>query len=293
MKAGRFCSIALGLSLALLPMWANAAPPARVVSIGGHVTEIIYALGAQGALVGTDSSSIFPEEAKKLPQVGYLRQVAVEGVASLQPDLIVASHDIGPPAALEKIRALGVPLVVTSQIDTIAEAGIRIREVGKALGFEDKAEALASRVQQQAEEESQRLNALPGKRPKVVLFLGHGNASPMGAGLEIGGDAMIRLAGGDNALSGMKGFKAVSAEALMQAAPDVIVLTQQSVAQAGSLDAVIKSLKGVEHTPAGQAQRFVVLDVMALFAFGPRLPQALRELGKGIHGESMTTAERL
>ena len=291
MKAGTFCAI--GLSFLLLPAWASAAPPARVVSIGGHVTEIVYALGAQGALVGTDSSSIYPEEAKKLPQVGYLRQVAVEGVASLQPDLIVASYDIGPPAALEKIRALGVPLVVTSQTDTIAEAATRIREVGKAVGFEDQAEALATRVQREAEDESNRLNALPGKRPRVALFLGHGNGSPMAAGVDTGGDAMIRLAGGDNAFSGMKGFKAVSAEALMQAAPEVIVLTQQSVTQAGSLDAVVKSMKGVEHTPAGQAQRFVVMDVMELFAFGPRLSQALRALGKGIHGESMPTTERL
>ena len=291
MKSGAL--YAAGLSLLLLPVWANAAQPGRVVSIGGHVTEIIYALGAQGALVGTDSSSIFPPEAKKLPQVGYLRQVAVEGVASLQPDLIVASHDIGPPAALEKLKALGVPLVITAQTDTIAETAARIREVGRAVGFEDKAEALARAVQQQAEDEIRRLNALPGKRPRVVLFLGHGSASPMGAGLDTGGDAMIRLAGGDNALSGMQGFKPVSAEALIQAAPDVIVLTQQSVTQAGSLDAVIKSLKGVEHTPAGQAQRFVVMDVMELFSFGPRLPQALRELGKGIHAGSMQTAERM
>ncbi len=290
MKAGIFCAI--GLSLALLPVWASAAPPARVVSIGGHVTEIIYALGAQGALVGTDSSSIYPEEAKKLPQVGYLRQVAAEGVASLQPDLIVASHDIGPPAALEKIRALGVPLVMTAQTDTIAEAATRIREVGKAVGFANKAEILAAKVQREAEAESRRLNALPGKRPRVVLFLGHGNASPMGAGVETGGDAMIRLAGGDNALSGMKGFKSVSAEALMEAAPEVIVLTRQSVARAGSLGEAIKSLKGVEHTPAGQAQRFVVMDVMELLSFGPRLPQALRELGAGIHGGALQTAER-
>lgn len=281
-----------GLSMLLLPIMASAQQPARVVSIGGHVTEIIYALGAEGALVGTDSSSIYPPEAKKLPQVGYLRQVSVEGVASLQPDLIVASHDIGPPPALEKLRALGVPLVITAQTDTIAETAARIREVGKAVGFEEKAEALASTLQVQAEDESRRLNAMPEPRPRVVLFLGHGNASPMGAGTDTGGDAMIRLAGGDNALSGMKGFKPVSAEALIQAAPDVIVLTQQSVTQAGSLDALLKSLKGFEHTPAGKNRRIVVMDVMALFSFGPRLPQALRELGAGIHANAIPVAER-
>ena len=114
----------------------------------------------------------------------------------------------------------------------------------------------------------------------------------MAAGAQTTGDAMIRLAGGDNALSATKGFKAISAEALIQAAPDVIVLTKQSVEQAGSLDAVISSLKGVEHTPAGQAGRFVVMDVMELFSFGPRLPGAIHQLGEGLHQMQTTTAAR-
>lgn len=279
--------ISLSMSCLVLPLQLLAAePPQRVVSVGGHVTEIIYALGAESRLVGTDSSSIYPEAATKLPMVGYLRQVGVEGVASLQPDMIIASHDIGPPSALDKLKTLGIPLVITSQTDSIDEAARRIREVGKALGLVEQADALANKVQREAEAESQRLNAMPGSRPKVALFLGFGHASPMVAGAETAGDAMIRLAGGDNVFAGVKGFKPVTAEALIAASPDVIVVMQQAVKQYGSLDGVLKALKGIEHTPAGQQRRVVVMDVMSVFSFGPRLPQSIKALGEGIRGNT-------
>jgi iron complex transport system substrate-binding protein len=284
----RLClSRAWVLACLIAPLGVMAAePPQRVVSVGGHVTEIIYALGAESRLVGADSSSIYPEAATKLPTVGYLRQVGVEGVASLQPDMIIASHDIGPPPAVEKLKALGIPLVITAQTDSIDEAARRIREVGNALGLVEQADALASKVQSEADAESQRLNAMPGPRPKVALFLGFGHASPMAAGAETAGDAMIRLAGGDNVFAGVKGFKPVNAEALIAASPDVIVVMRQALTQYGSLDAVLKALKGIEHTPAGQQRRVVVMDVMSVFSFGPRLPQSIKSLGEGMRSNT-------
>ncbi len=67
----------------------------RIVSIGGPVTEIVYALGADKDLVGVDTSSIYPEAATKLPQVGYQRMLSAEGVLALHPTLILASADAG------------------------------------------------------------------------------------------------------------------------------------------------------------------------------------------------------
>ncbi len=279
--------MSLSMSCLVLPLQLLAAePPQRVVSVGGHVTEIIYALGAESRLVGVDSSSIYPEAATKLPKVGYLRQVAVEGVASLQPDMIIASHDIGPPPALEKLKELGIPLVMTAQTDSIEEAAQRIREVGKALGLVERADALAEKVKREAEAESWHWRSMPGRRPKAALFLGFGHASPMVAGAETAGDAMIRLAGGDNVFATVKGFKPVSAEALIAASPEVIVVMQQAVQQFGSLDAVLKALPGIEHTPAGQNRRVVVMDVMEVFSFGPRLPQSIHVLGEGLRGDT-------
>ena len=61
----------------------RAAPPARVVSVGGAITELVYALGAEASLVGVDTTSIYPAAAKALPSVGYQRTLSAEGVLSL------------------------------------------------------------------------------------------------------------------------------------------------------------------------------------------------------------------
>ena len=88
------------LSLCCVAGLAQAAPPARVVGLGGAITEIVYALDAGQSLVGVDTSSIYPAAALKLPKVGYYRTFSVEGVASLKPELVLASDQSGPPQSL-------------------------------------------------------------------------------------------------------------------------------------------------------------------------------------------------
>src|SRR5690606_2105580 len=89
---------------------AHAASP-RVVSVGGSTTEIVYALGAGDALVGVDSTSLYPAEADALPDIGYVRQLSAEGLLSLNPDLILAGSEAGPAAALEQSASAGVEIV--------------------------------------------------------------------------------------------------------------------------------------------------------------------------------------
>lgn len=74
-----------GILLAALPLFASAAAE-RVISLGGDVTEIVYALNAGQQLVAKDSTSTWPAAAQKLPDVGYLRQLNAEGILSLRPD---------------------------------------------------------------------------------------------------------------------------------------------------------------------------------------------------------------
>src|SRR5699024_4041737 len=73
--------------LLLCTSLANAA--GGIVSLGGSVTEIIYALGQEEQLIATDMSSLYPPEARELPQVGYYRAISVEGLVSTVPELIL------------------------------------------------------------------------------------------------------------------------------------------------------------------------------------------------------------
>ncbi len=85
---------------AALSLAGAAQAASRVVTLGGNVTEIVYALGAEGSLVCDDQTSLYPAAATRLPQVGYLRTLAAEGVLSCKPDLILASADAGPAVAM-------------------------------------------------------------------------------------------------------------------------------------------------------------------------------------------------
>jgi iron complex transport system substrate-binding protein len=77
------------------------ADPSRIASIGGSLTEIVYALGQQEHLVARDSTSLYPQEALKLPDVGYMRQLSPEGVLSVNPSGILALQGSGPKEAVE------------------------------------------------------------------------------------------------------------------------------------------------------------------------------------------------
>nr|MBL8457390.1 ABC transporter substrate-binding protein [Zoogloeaceae bacterium] len=274
------------LCLALGQGGAFASTGERVVGIGAAVTEIIYALGAQSRLVGVDSQSIYPPEARALPQVGYVRQLAVEGLASLEPDLIISAQDAGPPQALNQLKSMGIKLELIAPAETIEQTAERIEAVGAALGMQEQGARLAADVRERATVAHRHFAPeADALRPRVAMFLGRGAGSPTGAGAQSVGDAMIRLGGGENAFAGMNGFKPVPAEALIAAAPDVVVVTSMMLDQAGSLDALIASMPGLALTPAAMNRRVVVMDILEMFSFGPRLPDAIAKLGAAIHPE--------
>jgi len=118
----------------------------RIVSIGGTVTEILYALGAEDRIVARDSTSFYPEAANSKPDVGYMRALSAEGILGQKPDLILMEEGSGPPPVLEILKASEVPMVVVSTPPDVAKIGQKIRDVGAAVGLSDKAETLAAKT---------------------------------------------------------------------------------------------------------------------------------------------------
>ena len=254
---------------------AHAAPPARVVGLGGAVTEIIYALDAEKTLVGADASSIYPAAALKLPKVGYYRAVSVEGLASLKPDLVLAADQAGPPQALEQIRKLGRKVVTLPSAPTLAALDQRILGTATALEMPQRGRALVDRLHAE-------LRAIrPVSQPVRVLIVSSHTGKMQGMGTDTAGDAMLALAGGTNVLAGQSGFKPFSAEAAAALKPDVIVTTTMSVGASGSAEAFLAQ-PGLNATPAARNRRFVVMDDLLLLGFGPRLPEAIRQLQTGL-----------
>jgi iron complex transport system substrate-binding protein len=126
--------------------------------------------------------------------------------------------------------------------------------------------------------------ASAGGAPKVLFVYARGAGTLMVAGRATPADAMIRLAGGRNAVEDFDGFKPLTAEAVVAAAPDVVLMLSRGVESLGG-PAAIWTQPGMAQTPAAAQQRLVVMDDLYLLGFGPRLADAVRDLGRQLHPE--------
>jgi iron complex transport system substrate-binding protein len=84
----------------------------RIVSVGGAVTEILYALGLESRIIAVDSTSLYPPLAlADKPSVGYMRQLSAEGVLGLDPSLVLAAEGSGPKDTIAVLEGASVPFV--------------------------------------------------------------------------------------------------------------------------------------------------------------------------------------
>lgn len=257
----------------------------RLVTIGGAVTEIVFALGAGAHVVAVDTSSVYPPEVTKLPQVGYQRTIATESILALSPDLVIASAEAGPPAALAQLRAAGVAVTIIPVALSPEAAAARIEAIGAALDATPAATALAARVRRDTRAALARWGTA-GDRPTALVIYARGAGTTMVAGTDTAGAAMLALAGARNPAT-FTGYKPLSPEALVEAAPDVIVVPSRGLATIGG-EAGLLALPGVAATPAGRARRFVAMDDLLLLGFGPRLATAIDELADRLAGRTGT-----
>lgn len=287
--------LALAAALALLPAAAGGAraddgvavfaDTARIASIGGSVTEIVFALGEESHLVARDSTSLYPEAALKLPDLGYMRQLSPEGVLSVNPTGILALQGAGPAEAIEVLKRASIPYIEVPE--TFDHEGIltRIRAVGKALGVEAKADSLAAEVDARLKAaESRTADVKERKRVLFVLSLAGGKVLASGSGTAA--DGMIRLAGGVNAVEGYEGYKQLSDEAIVTARPDIVLIMDR--AGPGIAEEELFSNAAIAQTPAGAARKVVRMDGGYLLGFGPRTADAVDDLAAALYGGGST-----
>lgn len=267
---------------------APAAPDApagedRIVSIGGNITETIYALGKGSVVVAVDRTSVYPAEADKLPKVGLPASISVEGVAAQRPTLVIADGS-APNPALDQLSATGIKVAtLAKQPSTPEGAAARIKELGALLGKSAEADVLAKALLDKVSATTTTLKDVT-ERPKVLFVYARGQRTLLVAGDETPAKAMIELAGATNAVSGFTDFKPMSAEVVLAAKPDVIVIPQRGLDSLGGIDGLI-ALPGIAETPAGQAKRVIAIDDLEILGFGPRLGDGLGKLAKALHPE--------
>jgi len=258
----------------------------RIVPLSGDVAEIIYDLGLAGNVVGTDVSAVYPEgEWDSLPKIGFERQLAAEGILSLNPTVVIGKEQAGPPTVLDQIRAAGIPVVIVAEPQTIEAPASKIRTVAAALGLEEVGEALANKTQAEIDAAIARAQTATSNPTVMFLYVRGGGTQLIGGEGSVA-DAMIEAAGGVDAGSaaGIAYFMPVTAEAIVAAAAEFILLPKSGVDSIGGLEAVLQ-IPGVAETPAAQNDRILVFDDLLLLGMTPRTGEFLQELVTTLHPE--------
>jgi len=241
------------------------------------------ALGAGALLVGVDTTSLYPAAVTKLPNVGYVRQLSAEGLLSLRPDIVLTGSEAGPATALEQARDAGVEIVTMSEGYTAEAVAAHIETAGRALGRDAEAARLVETFEADIATVEADLARI-AEKPRVLFILQTSRGAALVSGTDTAAHAMIELAGGVNAVTEYRGYKPFSPEAAALAAPDVILMTDQTVGAIGGADSVL-SAAAFATTPAGRNGRLVTMDALYLVGFGPRLAHALRDLAVKLHPE--------
>jgi len=257
----------LGQTHAVCPEPAMDA--SRIVSAGGSVTEIIYALGAESRLVAVDTTSNFPSSAADLPSVGYVRALSTEGMLSTRPTLILGEDDMGPPEVLSQLSSLGIELAVIPERWHGQGIVEKVRCISSIVGVGQSArDALIEKLQNHMDDLSIQRSRID-KPIRVALLLALRDGVPTAAGSETSGHGVLEMAGLTNVFADFEGWKPIAPEAMIKRNPDVIFITERSAKAAGGIEAVIAD-PIIELTDAGSSGNVFAVDGMALLGFGPR-----------------------
>ncbi|MFD0684308.1 heme/hemin ABC transporter substrate-binding protein [Actinomadura fibrosa] len=253
------------------------------VNLYGSLAEIVHALGLGDRLVGRDVSTTFPS-ARALPLVtAQGHDLSAEAVLRLDPSVVLADRSVGPPEVLDQLRRAGIPVVLVDDRETVDAIGPHITAVAAALGVPDAGRRLAARVRTEIEAAASRVPS--GNRPKTAFLYVRGSAGVyLIGGKGAGSDAMIQAAGAVDAGSaiGLSGFRPLTSEGMINAAPEVILVMTGGLKSVGGVSGLLK-LPGVAQTPAGRDRRVVDADDGTLLSFGSRTAETISALANAVH----------
>ena len=288
LAAGVLLAVSFGLPVLAETGADRFADTSRIAAVGGSITEIVYALGEESKLVARDSTSVYPDAALKLPDVGYMRALSPEGVLGIDPSGILALEGSGPRETIDVLKKASVTYIeVPERFD---HQGIldKIRVVGKALSVEDKAAALEAKVDADLKAAEALTATIPAdKRKRVLFILSMQGGKMLASGSGTAADGIIALAGAVNAVQGYQGYKQLTEEAILEARPDLILMMDRAGDHAAA-DADILAHPAMAATPAGQAKAIVRMDGAYLLGFGPRTAGAVRDLAARLYGDQLT-----
>lgn len=262
----------------------------RIVAfdLAGSIAATVWALGLGDQLVARDISTSFTG-AEDLPLVtSEGHAISAEAVMAQRPTVILTDGSMGPRDVVEQLADTGVPVIFVNNQASFAGAADLAREVGAALGLPQTGEALAQRTAAEVDEAVAAAEALnPGGEPLRMVFLYIRGDSGIYYlfGEESGASELIRAIGGADVAGelGWGEMQPLTDEAMVAAAPDLILVMTHGLESAGGVDALLADKPAIALTPAGERRRLVDMADADVLSFGPRSAGVVTALANAVY----------
>jgi len=251
-------------------------PPQHIVSLSAGHTEILYAIGAGDQVTAVDNTSDCPSAANELPKVDAFVP-SVEQIAGLEPDLVVIFFD--PGDLQSSLQGLGIPVLNLATPESVQGVYDQTALLGEATGHPEDAVDVVAEMKEAVQEVQSRLAGVT-EAPTVFHEIDSHYFSA-GSGTFIG-DLYGMLGAANIADATGQPYPQMSAEAIIQADPDVIVLADED---AGESPETVKARPGWGSVSAVKNDRIYVIDTDIVSRPGPRLVEALRTLAGYVYPE--------
>ena len=258
----------------------QADDSSRVTIAGGSLTEIVYLLEQENKLVAVDITSNFPEEAKQLPSIGYVRALSAEGVLSLSPSLILGEDDTGPPTVMEQLSRVGIQIEIIPEENSTDGIIKKVKCVAEILGVDKNTKDKTLDILNADAKELKLITEMNKKEsPKVMFILSMESGSPTVGGRDTSADGLIKMTGAVNVMDSFEGWKPVSTEAIIQAKPDFILISERGLNSFGSIEKLGQH-PSLVFTPAAKNNNIIAMDGMAMLGFGPRTISSAKDIAQ-------------
>ena len=262
---------------------SKAKDTSRIVVAGGSITETLFFLNESKNIVAVDTTSNYPEDAKKFPSIGYVRALSAEGVLSLNPTLIIGENDMGPENVLELLKKTKIELRVLDEKNSVKGIQDKISCIASILG-KNKNDNFKKNISLDKSVSKLKViskaNSKKNIRGLVILMMQ--GTSPVVAGRNTSGGDFLKMIGSKNTMSSFEGWKPAGKEAILLSNPNFILITKRATKNYGSLNSFLKE-SGIEMTEAARTQNVFSLDGMSFLGFGPRTISSGLEISNKIY----------
>jgi iron complex transport system substrate-binding protein len=288
-KLLRLAASGLALPAAALSTATRAQSPARaerLIITNSYIADIAVALGGAPLVVAVGGGTDHIAALAKVPRLPGFRQTSAEPMLAVSPTRVIVSNEWTVPQTLEQLRSAGVKVDVIDGEQSPAGVERRIRFVASVLGKAAEGEALVQRFQREMAEAAAQV-AKVKRRPKALFILAGGQRPTLVGGRGTNVAALLDLAGAENVAQGIEGFKVMSQEAMIEAAPEFILTNQDGTVPRDGVPVALQA-PGALATPAGKAGRLTTVPGQYLQGMGILTPEGIRVLGRQLHPQVFT-----